>query len=408
MVLINGRKFACQSCIKGHRSSNCNHPDRPLFEIRKKGRPVTQCDTCRELRTTKKLHVKCACDGRRDPESEVGPVEIQSPRVAATKRRPGRKIPLVPTLPNGVKDVEMVSSPVTVSSETPSDQSQGTDEDSTISLVTRPNLVDPVTLSSPPACAEQKRSCCSGKKLTQVPSFSAVPQRESGAPQSLLGRTIQQPISISSLPNAPIAGPPIISPMHSRAPENISDPSNEMMECLCGPACVCLGCTKHGNYASGEADRQPSQGMDCPADCPSCIDNEHGAAWPTSSFHPSSNQWTSGGAFSFYPSVPTTVFAPQASTSTSSAPRLLADDTLAVLNFSKSLDWLLDPDAEGDYDIDLDAEGSPNPEYIDLPSFATHMDTTDSTKPTKTPPAASDSETQQKHQMKCCTDRTCC
>ncbi|CDH55111.1 predicted protein [Lichtheimia corymbifera JMRC:FSU:9682] len=65
MPLINGIKFACNSCIKGHRSSHCNHVERPLFEIRRKGRPVTQCTYCRDLRKTKQVHVKCACGDRK-------------------------------------------------------------------------------------------------------------------------------------------------------------------------------------------------------------------------------------------------------------------------------------------------------------------------------------------------------
>ena len=51
------------ACIKGHRSSSCSHTDRPLFEIKKKGRPVTQCEHCRQLRKTKQVHVKCSCGG---------------------------------------------------------------------------------------------------------------------------------------------------------------------------------------------------------------------------------------------------------------------------------------------------------------------------------------------------------
>ncbi|KAF9295088.1 hypothetical protein BGZ74_010974 [Mortierella antarctica] len=46
MVFINGQKFACAACIKGHRSTSCNHGDRPLHEIKKKGRPMTQCSHC--------------------------------------------------------------------------------------------------------------------------------------------------------------------------------------------------------------------------------------------------------------------------------------------------------------------------------------------------------------------------
>ncbi|KAI7894890.1 uncharacterized protein EV154DRAFT_458784 [Mucor mucedo] len=60
-MYINGLKYACSTCIKGHRSSHCSHVDRPLFEIRKKGRPVTQCTFCRDLRKTKQVHIKCAC-----------------------------------------------------------------------------------------------------------------------------------------------------------------------------------------------------------------------------------------------------------------------------------------------------------------------------------------------------------
>ncbi|KAH8981909.1 copper fist DNA binding domain-containing protein [Lactarius hatsudake] len=64
MVLISDKKYACEACIKGHRSSACKHTDRPLFEIKKKGRPITQCEHCRELRKTKQVHVKCMCEAK--------------------------------------------------------------------------------------------------------------------------------------------------------------------------------------------------------------------------------------------------------------------------------------------------------------------------------------------------------
>ncbi|KAF9034639.1 copper-fist-domain-containing protein [Hymenopellis radicata] len=66
MVLISSKKYACETCIKGHRSSACKHTDRPLFEIKKKGRPVTQCEHCRELRKRKQVHVKCICMVKED------------------------------------------------------------------------------------------------------------------------------------------------------------------------------------------------------------------------------------------------------------------------------------------------------------------------------------------------------
>ncbi|GJJ14572.1 hypothetical protein Clacol_008837 [Clathrus columnatus] len=64
MVILNGLKYACETCIKGHRSSACSHTDRALFEIKKKGRPITQCEHCRHLRKTKQVHVKCLCGDR--------------------------------------------------------------------------------------------------------------------------------------------------------------------------------------------------------------------------------------------------------------------------------------------------------------------------------------------------------
>lgn len=38
MVLFGNRKYACLSCIRGHRSSSCEHRDRILLQVRKPGR----------------------------------------------------------------------------------------------------------------------------------------------------------------------------------------------------------------------------------------------------------------------------------------------------------------------------------------------------------------------------------
>ncbi|KAH9927545.1 hypothetical protein B0H21DRAFT_763171 [Amylocystis lapponica] len=85
MVFVGDRKYACETCIKGHRSSTCKHTDRPLFEIKKKGRPVTQCEHCRELRKTKQVHVKCMCGLKDDGEgaSVSGQGGVKAPAGAA-------------------------------------------------------------------------------------------------------------------------------------------------------------------------------------------------------------------------------------------------------------------------------------------------------------------------------------
>ncbi|KAI7903775.1 uncharacterized protein BX663DRAFT_406302, partial [Cokeromyces recurvatus] len=53
-------------CIfQGHRTSYCDHRDRILFIVNKKGRPLTQCKECRELRISKRIHKKCLCPSRK-------------------------------------------------------------------------------------------------------------------------------------------------------------------------------------------------------------------------------------------------------------------------------------------------------------------------------------------------------
>ncbi|KAI1850443.1 hypothetical protein JX265_001404 [Neoarthrinium moseri] len=43
-MLIDGEKWACEACVRGHRVSNCNHSDRPLQHINKKASPPAGAD----------------------------------------------------------------------------------------------------------------------------------------------------------------------------------------------------------------------------------------------------------------------------------------------------------------------------------------------------------------------------
>ena len=61
MVLINGVKYACDRCIRGHRVTTCTHTDQHLTMIKPKGRPASQCHHCRENRKQKSVHVTCTC-----------------------------------------------------------------------------------------------------------------------------------------------------------------------------------------------------------------------------------------------------------------------------------------------------------------------------------------------------------
>lgn len=118
MVYVNNKKFACESCIKGHRSSACHHTERPLFEIKKKGRPVSQCTKCRELRQAKKVHNKCTCS-----ETDEATKRAETSRLLAGTRQK-RYIPIVPALPNGLQDILRSSG---VSNTLPADARQRVD-----------------------------------------------------------------------------------------------------------------------------------------------------------------------------------------------------------------------------------------------------------------------------------------
>lgn len=61
MVLLNGIKYACERCIRGHRVSSCTHTDKLLVMIKPKGRPASQCSHCREQRKVKNAHTLCNC-----------------------------------------------------------------------------------------------------------------------------------------------------------------------------------------------------------------------------------------------------------------------------------------------------------------------------------------------------------
>lgn len=67
MILKDNKKYACETCIRGHRASSCQHTNRPLVEVRKKGRPVTSCRHCQTLRTSLNIHPSTVCICHRTP-----------------------------------------------------------------------------------------------------------------------------------------------------------------------------------------------------------------------------------------------------------------------------------------------------------------------------------------------------
>ncbi|OBA27312.1 Cu-dependent DNA-binding protein, partial [Hanseniaspora valbyensis NRRL Y-1626] len=50
MIVIDGVKYACERCIRGHRVTKCSHSDGPLVVIKPKGRPSTVCEYCKSMK----------------------------------------------------------------------------------------------------------------------------------------------------------------------------------------------------------------------------------------------------------------------------------------------------------------------------------------------------------------------
>lgn len=92
-----GVKYACASCIRGHRTSSCTHQDGskgPLQPIRSKGRPPTQCEICRKKRKESGRHVRCDCTGKKSTSAATTSTPSHPPKKPAVTRNP----PILPRI----------------------------------------------------------------------------------------------------------------------------------------------------------------------------------------------------------------------------------------------------------------------------------------------------------------------
>ncbi|KAI1341268.1 hypothetical protein F5Y15DRAFT_29149 [Xylariaceae sp. FL0016] len=110
-MLIDGEKWACEACVRGHRVSNCQHADRPLQHINKKGRPVSQCHHCRAMRKSRSSHVKCDC-GEKTHKCAHLQQTVEGHKESCCCNHGGRctcsckKEPSLDTVPESESDVE--------------------------------------------------------------------------------------------------------------------------------------------------------------------------------------------------------------------------------------------------------------------------------------------------------------
>ncbi|TCD60797.1 hypothetical protein EIP91_009510 [Steccherinum ochraceum] len=312
MVFVNGQKFACESCIKGHRSSSCHHTDRPLFEVKKKGRPVSQCEKCRELRKTKRVHSKCACSSGQEDEA---------PAKRQLSAKSKRFIPILPALPNGLKDVLTPSAaPIRVNtrgtvtnllnpctckdiwscrcaqtsaSAALSDNAGRLDSRRSLAALadaaalccgqdinavpaTAPSSQDSTSLTAQvpnPTVQKHPRDCCQSSPKSRSKKL----RRRSPTPTQKDATASRGPDLPPLLGSAfdygsPVAPPPVfpdIPPLSSVA-------SIAGSGCCCGFRCTCVGCVEHRGVEHASKDHK-----DCPDGCGSCIDYDGGIELPT-------------------------------------------------------------------------------------------------------------------------------
>ncbi|TFK40928.1 hypothetical protein BDQ12DRAFT_415055 [Crucibulum laeve] len=304
MVYVNSQKFACESCIKGHRSSSCHHTDRPLFEIKKKGRPVSQCEKCRELRQSKRVHSKCTC-------STKATADVRLP--SGSKSR--RFIPIVPALPNGLKDVLGQSQAST--STLPPDSRQRVDSllnpckcksvwKCRCATFTASGALPPPDPTPNLATLAQAASlrCCETPTnvVSLTPSSNSKPRqirpskRQTSRPGSP-NNEAQKRLKSSSNSNSPSSLPgrsPAFTPGPDLAPILFSEPSYDSFSfsvptfelmppmstitslagsgCTCGVLCACPGCAEHRGSEHTESEVPAPKLKNCADGCGQCVD----------------------------------------------------------------------------------------------------------------------------------------
>ncbi|KAI1784712.1 hypothetical protein LXA43DRAFT_194499 [Ganoderma leucocontextum] len=342
MVFVNDKKFACESCIKGHRSSGCQHADRPLFEVKKKGRPVSQCDKCRELRKTKRMHGKCTCDSSSAPGPSVEVNTVGTSDRSASKAKSRRFKRIAPALPNGLKGV--LPAPE-IRTEVSPNLCRCGGKDATVCtcghergpspLMRQPDngglaalaqaalfccadnlpstststsgmpssLSSSMTTAAPTEGTARKhtRSCCSSaansrppspkpKRTKQSTSAPSLPhshdQHLPHAPNCCSASTPPAYMTSFAHTHASSSAPPVFPPI---GPHSASAPVTDS-GCCCGIQCACPGCVQHRGTEHAAKDYG-----DCEdGECRTCVDHEGGVALPERALAFSQGRYASG------------------------------------------------------------------------------------------------------------------
>lgn len=274
---------------------------------------------CRELRQSKKLHSKCTCDPKdRMTQEQLIPLSAGSKcRFTSNSSRSHslirdlarRFIPIVPALPNGLKDV---LNPARSSClQEPDSRQKGS---VLFRLVKLPSLrlkylvdslLNPCTCNSVWKCnCSKTRDSASSSKVSDAESLTTlarVAAMHNSAPLELnsMRKHPHKPKRLRSRPGTPPVTtrkrsseirhvlhyskgpdlPPILSvPSSSQLPASIPEfasmpPMSEITSlagsgCTCGLQCACPGCPEHRGSDNVAKDRR-----NCADGCGTCIDH---------------------------------------------------------------------------------------------------------------------------------------
>ncbi|KAF3761847.1 hypothetical protein M406DRAFT_353289 [Cryphonectria parasitica EP155] len=277
-IWVGKQKMSCRSCIKGHRSSTCNHIGGPLWAVRPAGRPNKACihgpgDLClcahyfplTWLKAAVPRKQKCSCSGSSGAHSGSGGSSSNGGGSSnSSKKCPccsngngaGAATPEDETQPIFYQD--LVSRGLQVTSEPVEYGLPPSQPPTTASCCSsRPAeapLPAPIQMpvSGPPATAARS-SCCSGPAEMETAASNPPPP-----PPSLTATTNGyrahghvKTESVSAPPFTPIqqfhtsttTPPPTDFPVMKFSPLSPGGAGDHV--CECGPTCNCVLCIDH-------------------------------------------------------------------------------------------------------------------------------------------------------------------
>ncbi|CCE64268.1 hypothetical protein TPHA_0H00580 [Tetrapisispora phaffii CBS 4417] len=104
-MIIDGKKYACQKCIRGHRVTTCNHSGVELVLIKPKGRPSTTCEHCKAVRHNTNFNPmgKCQCG------KNVKPIRVRRRSKASISSISNNTTPMVTPASSLMNDCDCLS-----------------------------------------------------------------------------------------------------------------------------------------------------------------------------------------------------------------------------------------------------------------------------------------------------------